>query len=211
MERSRLSISDRCGISTGFPDLDRLLADGGLRCGTLIEWLSDSPGSGAMTLALSVAAHILREQGAFVAIDEAGEFYPVAAADLGIPLERTVIVRPPMRGASGLPLWAWEQSLRCPGVAVTFGRIGNLDGRQFRRLQLAVEAGEGLGFLMRSPNSRAGASWAATCIRVCPVPPLRFGEGGWGGGQSPNLSPNPLTDGAEDSFVRRLRQRHPWT
>src|SRR5262245_45570343 len=49
MERSRLSVGDRCGISTGFPELDRLLADGGLRRGTLIEWLSDTPGSGAAT------------------------------------------------------------------------------------------------------------------------------------------------------------------
>ncbi len=171
MERSRLSIADRCGISTGFPDLDRLLADGGLRRGTLVEWLSDGPGSGAATLALRVAAHILREQGAFVVIDEAGDFYPVAAADWGIPLERTAIVRPPVRGASGLPLWTWEQSLRCSGVAVTFGRIGRLDGRQFRRLQLAVEAGEGFGFLVRQPAFRAGASWAATCIQVKPHAP----------------------------------------
>ena len=164
MQHSRLSVSDRCGISTGFSDLDRLLADGGLRRGTLIEWLSDGPGSGAATLALSVAAHILREEGAFVVIDEASDFYPVAAADLGIPLERTVIVRSGRecgttlrvvnhdaeRRATMTALWAWEQSLRCPGVAVTFGRIGHLDGRQFRRLQLAVEAGEGLGFLIRA-------------------------------------------------------------
>jgi protein ImuA len=176
-----LSISERSGISTGYPDLDRMLADGGLRRGTLVEWLSDAPGSGAATLALSVAAQILREEGALVAIDPAGEFYPVAAADLGIPLERTVIVQPPVGQASNLPLWAWEQSLRCPGVAVTFGRIGNLDGRLFRRLQLAVEAGEGLGFLVRPAASRAGASWAATCIRVCPVPPSPLRRGGLGG------------------------------
>ena len=44
MERSRLALSERSGISTGFPDLDRLLADGGLRRGTLVEWLGDGEG-----------------------------------------------------------------------------------------------------------------------------------------------------------------------
>lgn len=182
MERSRLALSERSGISTGFPDLDQLLADGGLRRGTLVEWLGEGEGSGVATLALSIAAQLLREEGAFVVIDPAGEFYPVAAAGLGIPLERTVIVRPPVVGqASSLPLWAWEQSLRCPGVAVTFGRIGDLNGRLFRRLQLAAEAGEGFGFLVRPPKSRAGASWAATCIRVCPIPPSPLRRRGLGG------------------------------
>src|SRR5262245_29946220 len=101
MERSRLSVADRCGTSTGFPDLDRLLADGDLRRGTLIEWLSDTPGSGAATLALCIAARLLRDEGAFVVIDKAGEFYPPAAADLGIPLDRTAIVRPSFACASG--------------------------------------------------------------------------------------------------------------
>src|SRR6476469_7814185 len=88
MERSRLSVADRCGIPTGFPDLDGLLADGGLRRGTLVEWVSDTVG-------------------------DMGEFYPPAAAELRIPLDRTAIVRPESPTTA---LWAWEQSLRCPGV-----------------------------------------------------------------------------------------------
>jgi protein ImuA len=145
-------------VSTGFIALDRLLPGGGLRPGTLVEWVADS---GAATLALAVAAHLVREDGAVVVIDEKGDFYPVAAAQLAIPLERTIVVRP---GTAAL--WAWEQSLRCTGVAVTFGRIGTIDARVFRRLQLAVEAGGGLGFLLRKAESQAQPSWAATRIRV---------------------------------------------
>lgn len=212
MERSRLSVADRCGISTGFPDLDRLLADGGLRRGTLVEWLSDTPGSGAATLALCVAARILREEGAFVVIDKAGvgEFYPPAAADLGIPLDRTAIVRPE---STTTGLWAWEQSLRCPGVAVTFGRIDKLDNRRFRRLQLAAEAGEGFGFLIRPPGYRAGASWAATCIRVRPSVDVRSANVGGGFGlRGESMYAANYVRGANvhigserEDFARRLR------
>jgi protein ImuA len=149
-------------VSTGFDALDRLLVNGGLKRGSLIEWTGSGEGSGAATLALRVAANVLRQDGTFVVIDKAGEFYPVAVADLGIPLERTIVVRPESRTDA---LWAWEQSLRCPGVAVTFGWIDAIDDRVLRRLQLAVETGGEFGFLLRSPNGRSGASWAAT--RIC--------------------------------------------
>src|SRR5205823_11439094 len=100
--------------------------------------------SGAATLALAVAARALQQGGACVVIDGTGEFYPPAADDLGIPLERMVVVRP---DNPRIALWAWEQALRCEGVAVTVGWIGELSDRPFRRLQLAAEAGGGLGFL----------------------------------------------------------------
>lgn len=155
--------SDAQCVSTGFKALDGILANRGLRRGSLIEWVgpSASEGSGAATLALAVTANRLRQGGAFVVIDKAGEFYPVAAADLGIPLERTIVVRPETRMDA---LWAWEQALRCPGVTVTFGWIDVIDDRLLRRLQLAVETGGGLGFLMRPSDSRSGPSWAATRI-----------------------------------------------
>jgi protein ImuA len=165
IEGSRHGVAERSALSTGFAALDEALADRGLRPGSLIEWVGEgeSEGSGAATLALTVAAHTLRRGGAFVAIDSAGEFYPPAAAALGIPLERTVVVRPEARMAA---LWAWEQALRSPGVAVTFGRLEALDDRLLRRLQLAAEKGGGLGFLIRPPACQAGPAWAATRIDV---------------------------------------------
>lgn len=155
--------SDTCYVSTGFEELDRILGSHGLKRGSLIEWAGVGVGSGAATLALTIAANVLRQDGALMVIDQAGEFYPVAAAELGIPLERTVIVRPDTRWNA---LWAWEQALRCPGVAVTFGWIDAIDDRLLRRLQLAVETGGGLGFLLRLANTRSGPSWAATRITV---------------------------------------------
>jgi hypothetical protein len=167
IEMFRPNANGRDAISTGFSGLNRLLADGGLRRGTLTEWVGDAAGSGAVTLAMAVSAHILRREGTLVVIDEGGEFYPVAGAQLAIPLERTAIVRP---DSSKAALWAWEQSLRCPGVAVTFGKIDPANDRAIRRLQMAAEAGGGLGFLIPPPGS-SGTSWAAARIRVEPHNP----------------------------------------
>ncbi len=159
--------SDGKYVSTGFDELDRILGNRGLRRGSLIEWagVGESEGSGTATLALTVAAHLLRESGVLVVIDDAREFYPPAANQLGIPLDRTVVIQP---DAPRSAFWAWEQALRCPGVAVTFGWIQKIDDRMLRRLQLAAETGGGLGFLLRPSAKRSGPSWAATRISVQP-------------------------------------------
>src|SRR5262249_16312768 len=132
-----------------------------------VEWLNDGEGSGAFTLALSVAAKALRRGGAFVMVDGAKEFYPPAAAQLGIPLERTLVVRPDDPRAA---LWVWEQALRCEGVAVTLGWMEELSDRACRRLQVAAETGRGLGFLLRPMACRATPSWAAARLKVMPLP-----------------------------------------
>jgi protein ImuA len=165
IEASPLRSGERETISTGFPALNRLLVDGGLRRGALTEWVGEAHGSGAMSLGLHVAAHLLREEGTLVVIDEAGDrgdFYPVGAMQLGIPLDRTVVIRPDSAKSA---LWAWEQSLRCPGIAVTFGKINTRNDRAIRRLQMAAESSGGMGFLIPPPG-HSGTAWAATRIQV---------------------------------------------
>ena len=154
-------------IPTGWKDLDEALPAGGFEGGTLVEWLAEGAGCGAMTLALGAAARALEGSGACVVIDQRQEFYPPAAAELGVPLERLILIRPPQ---PRLALWAWEQALRFRGVAATLGELGALGDRPFRRLQLAAEVGGGLGFLVRPLTFRAAPSWAAVRLGVTAQP-----------------------------------------
>jgi protein ImuA len=165
LERSHHEVG-RATWSTGIAPLDRLLG-GDLKSGTLIEWLADADGAGAATLALLSAVHLLRETtGVLVVVDPPGEFYPPAAAQLGVPLDRLVVVRP--RGVKET-LWTIEQSLRSRGAMVVFANLGPLDGRVFRRLQLAAETGGGVGFLMRPLACRAEPTWAESRLLVEPA------------------------------------------
>ena len=70
-----------------------------------------------------------------------GHFYPPAAVRLGIALDRLLLVRVDNRADHD---WALDQALRCPAVAAVMAwpeaLAGRLDGRTFRRLQLAAEA-----------------------------------------------------------------------
>jgi protein ImuA len=157
-------------LTTG-SDLDRLLPGGGWAEGTLVEWFSDGEGSGAATLALAVAADLLRHGGALVVIDGGREFYPPAAA---IPPDRTVVVQPRDAGDA---LWALEQSLRSRAATVTLGRVGASSDRVLRRLQLAAEAGGGLGFLLRPAVCRAEPSLGGMRLWVEAAPGPRRPSG----------------------------------
>jgi len=150
-------------ISTGLSVLDNLLPDRGIRPGSIIEWLSPYPGSGAGTLAFLLAAHQIRVAGTLIVIDPQASFYPPAAANLGISLEHTIVIRP---NSTNDTLWSLEQTLRCAGVAVVICHLDYLDARVFRRLQLAVETGGGLGLFLRPDRFCNQPSWADVRLRI---------------------------------------------
>ncbi|QDU37593.1 recombinase A [Maioricimonas rarisocia] len=159
-------------LSSGMPVLDRLLPDGGFRRGTLIEWLADGPGTGVERLLLQVVPAALQEGGVCLVIDPRQEFSPALAAAMNINLQRVLLVRP---GRAEDAVWATEQALRCPGVAITIAWNELLDrpaeNRILRRLQLAAETGGGLGVLLRPASLQRQPSWADVRLLVRPVPP----------------------------------------
>ena len=157
-------------LSTGIAPLDAILPGRGFCPGTLVEWLSEGDGSCAGTLLFQIAARIVQRNGNLVVVDPAGEFYPPAANRLGIELRRTLVVRPHNDRDA---FWALEQSLRCSGVAVVVGCLSQIDDRVFRRLQLAVERGGGLGLLLRAARFRSQPSWADARLHVAPLSPQR--------------------------------------
>ncbi|MBM4072031.1 MAG: hypothetical protein FJ271_24360 [Planctomycetes bacterium] len=98
-----------------------------------------------------------KENDVLAVIDGPGEFYPPAAAGLGIALERLVLIRPRNERDA---LWAWEQTLRSGAVAIVLGWLDVFNDRAFRKLQLAAETGGSLAFLLRPASRRDEPSWA---------------------------------------------------
>lgn len=168
LERTR-SCGDAGVISSGCGPLDDLLLEKGLRWGTVTEWLSAGQGTGSGTLALLAAREACRCGGTLMVLDSQREFYPPAAARLGIDLERLVVVHPTTTADEH---WALDQSLRCRGVAAVLAWPAKLDGRTFRRLQLAAEEGGGLGLFIRPDAARNVPSWADVRLWIEPVPML---------------------------------------
>ncbi len=154
---------------TGFEPLDAALG-GGLARGAIHELLTPDTFAPARTLALLLARRAMETAGSGVFaprgqwllyLDQPGDFYPPAAASLGVRMERLVVVRP---RRSVEALWACEQALRCRSVAAVIAPLPGLSSYISRRLQLAAERGGGLGLILRSDHG-ADASFAATRLR----------------------------------------------
>lgn len=159
---------DASTTSTGVPALDRCLPLAGLRRGSLVEYLGHGnlgqghPGQGA-SLAFAAACAACEDR-VLVVVDRQGQFYPPA---WGIELSQTVLIRPSNETHE---LWAMDQALRCPGVGAVVIRCARLDQRDFRRLQLAAEAGGALGLLVRPVKLRGQPTWADVQWLIEPQP-----------------------------------------
>jgi protein ImuA len=159
-------------VSTGCPALDQRLPHGGLRRGSLVEWLSDEPGCGAGVFALSAAREAQRDGGAILVVDRNGTFYPPAAAARRLNLTSLIVVHPTNERDEQ---WALDQALRCEHVAAVLAWPRRFDDRAFRRLQLAAETSGAMGLLLRPSSAEREPSWADVRMLVTP----RSSPAGW--------------------------------
>ena len=147
--------------------MDCCLPRGGYDPGTVVEYLQTSVASGAASLALTAAREALAKTDRFcVLVDWCQQFYPPAAAALGIDLKRIIIVRPQTLAER---LWAIDQALRSPAIVAVIAEVEQMDDRAARRLQLAAERGGGIGLLVRRAGNRQHPSWAEVQWLVQPV------------------------------------------
>lgn len=167
-------------FSTGSSALDSWLPSGGMRRGTISEWIAESEGGGAGTLSLLAAAQILgtanqphssahaHHDGPIFVVDPGGHFYAPAAIACGIPAERIVWCRVTNRRDA---VWTLDQALRCGSVAAVWSMLPwNLNDRDARRLQLAAETGQTPGLLVRTASAGRRPSFASVRWHVRSVP-----------------------------------------
>ena len=144
------------GVPSGLAALDRSLPWGGFPRGALTEVLLAHDGLGELGLLLPMLARL---DAALPIVFVSPPYLPYAPAlaAAGLAPERIVEVRTPAERA----LWAAEQCLRagCCGAVLAWHDGG--DDRALRRLQVAAEAGRGIGVLFRPLRHAANASPAA--------------------------------------------------
>jgi protein ImuA len=148
-------------VSTGCDEFDRLLSNGGIERGSLVEWIG-STGSGATTLALKTAQAAC-ENRPLVVLDGDVRFYPTAADALGIDLNRTIVVQP---NGSRDYQWSLLQILRCRGISAVVCWPDKANEKMLRRWQLAAEHGKTMGFLVRPPIALKEPTWARIRLLV---------------------------------------------
>ena len=176
-----------CG--SGFRSLDRLLPAGGVRRGSLLEFLG-SEASGASALACAIACRLLTFQsaapahpggGTIIVVDRRGRFHPPAVIPWLDPqpdrhgsrnsgASRSsggcgpLVVARPSRDED--EIWAIDQALRCPGVTAVLAWPGRVSTTALRRWQLAARSSGAVGLLVRPERARREPSWAEVRLSV---------------------------------------------
>jgi len=145
------------GEPTGHGALDALLPQGGWPRRALTELLLPADGVGELSLLLPTLARCTQAGERVVLV--APPYLPYAPAwqAAGVDLAQLRIVQASPRDA----LWAFEQCLRSGACAAVLGWPQQADARALRRLQVAADSGQCLGFALRDRKHLANPSPAA--------------------------------------------------
>ena len=145
------------GEPTGHAALDDLLPQRGWPRRALTELLLPADGIGELALLMPTLARLSREGGTLALI--APPYLPYAPAwqAAGVDLGVLQVIEASPRDA----LWAFEQCLRSGACAAVVGWPRQADAQALRRLQVAADSGDCLGFVLRDRKHAANPSPAA--------------------------------------------------
>lgn len=151
------------GVATGYGGLDALLPGGGWPQAALTEILVADRSVGALRLLLPLLARLSHEDRWLCWVAPPHIPYSPALAAAGVDLSRVLLVHP---GARQNGLWAVEQALRSGRCGAVLAWPALDEASALRRLQLAAQAGDAMGFLFRSQQLASRPSPAALRVQL---------------------------------------------
>ncbi len=152
------------GWPSGQAILDQTLADGGWPRSAVIEVKSQDIGLGELRLLLPLLRQVSQQRSWMTWITPPALPNPHALARAGVALDRLLLIDQVNRDEA---LWASEQCLRSGHSAVVLLWQQGIAPSQWRRLQLAAEAGNSSGFVFQPTGPLA--RHAALSISLAPA------------------------------------------
>lgn len=109
---------------------------------------------------------LMQNGGVCLWISLSGNVNPIALKSFGIEPDRIIFVR---LSKDKDVLWVMEEALKCAGLAAVIGELSEIDFKQSRRLQLAVELSRVTGFILRNQSNKMGSTACAARWQVKPL------------------------------------------
>ncbi|RPX23501.1 DNA lesion error-prone repair protein ImuA [Pseudomonas aeruginosa] len=161
MWKGQSAVPAGASLPTGHARLDALLPGGGWPEHALSEILHARDGVGELQLLMPTLARLTQAQRRVVLVGAPYVPYPQAWLAAAVDLRHLVLLQASGRDA----LWAAEQCLRSGSCAAVLCWPQQADDRALRRLQVAAESGQALGFAYRLLREAVNPSPAA--LRLC--------------------------------------------
>jgi protein ImuA len=149
--------------SSGCATLDAVLPGGGWQVGTIIELMPAETGIGELRVLMPALARLTRADRHVALVAPPYIPYAPAFVQHGVCMDRLLVIH--ARQPNDI-LWAFEQTLRCTSFGAVLAWPSSVRDREVRRLQLAAEAGQTLGFMYRTPAAALEASPAAVRLKL---------------------------------------------
>lgn len=153
-------------ISTGYKVLDDILPAGGWPVNALVEVISPRWGIGELQLLLPALMQVSQQPRRIIWISPPFVPYASGLVNSGIAIEQVVVI--PVDKVAASASWSMEKILKTQSCGIVMSWPKCLQDKTIRRLQLAAEAGNSLGFLFRTVEVKSSA--ASIRIRINSVP-----------------------------------------
>jgi protein ImuA len=142
-------------IDPGLGPVNRHFPNAVFPVGAIHELVSSSPEETAASTGFisALLPSFMQEHRKLVWIDPTQHIFPPGLSRYGIQPQHILFIKTPKEKDM---LWAFEEALKCKGLAAVVGNIRSLSFTESRRLQLAVEKSRVTGFIIRqSPRNPA--------------------------------------------------------
>jgi len=112
-------------------------------------------------------AVLMQNGGACLWISLSGNVFPIALKAFGIEPDRMIFVH--LRKDKDV-LWVMEEALKCAGLSAVICELSEVDFKQSRRLQLAVEQSRVTGFILRNRSKKMSSTACAARWQIKSLP-----------------------------------------
>jgi len=110
---------------------------------------------------------LMQNGGACLWIGLAGNLFPLALRTFGVEPDRVIFIT---LTKDKDVLWVMEEALKCAGLAAAVCEVKEIDFKQSRRLQLAVEQSHVTGFILRNRSAKMGSTACAARWNIRSLP-----------------------------------------
>ncbi len=153
----------------GLGPLEKAFPNGVLPISTVHEFVCANNEQAAASggFITGIIAQLMQQNGVCVWVGRARRLFAPALTSFGVSPHQVIFIS---LYKDKDTLWVMEEALKCPGITAVVSELGEMDFKQSRRFQLAVENSRVTGFILRNAAAKLSSTACAARWQVRSLP-----------------------------------------